>query len=223
MNITNKAVLITGANRGIGQALVSEALRRGTKKVYAGTRGPLQHFDQRVIPLTLDVTNTSQIRQAVDQVDALDVLINNAGIALYDDLTDFAVAEAVPRLDRQQRVLGRARFLACYPFLFDFEGRRVQRDAITASTLGESRRSGPRRHSRSCRHRYEPRSRHTQGLARGCRAGNFRWVAKRRRRYLSGSGVPVDRRCLARERCQSARAPIRGFHPTERSVSRRWN
>jgi len=93
MNITNKAVLITGANRGIGQALVSEALRRGAKKVYAGTRGPLQHFDQHVIPLTLDVTNTSQIRQAVDQVDALDVLINNAGIALYDDLTDFEVIE----------------------------------------------------------------------------------------------------------------------------------
>src|SRR2546425_12353643 len=93
MNITNKAVLITGANRGIGQALVSEALRRGAKKVYAGTRGPLQHFDHRVIPLTLDVTNTSQIRQAVDQVDALDVLINNAGIALYDDLTDFEVIE----------------------------------------------------------------------------------------------------------------------------------
>src|SRR5690349_18505192 len=86
MNIEQKAVLITGANRGIGQALVSEALRRGARKVYAGTRGPLQHFDQRVIPLTLDVTDPSQIRQAVDQVDALDVLINNAGIALYDDL-----------------------------------------------------------------------------------------------------------------------------------------
>jgi NAD(P)-dependent dehydrogenase (short-subunit alcohol dehydrogenase family) len=43
--------------------------------------------------LTLDVTNASQIRQAVNQVDALDVLINNAGIALYDDLSNFEVIE----------------------------------------------------------------------------------------------------------------------------------
>ena len=38
MNIENKTILITGANRGIGRALVDEALRRGAKKVYAGTR-----------------------------------------------------------------------------------------------------------------------------------------------------------------------------------------
>jgi NAD(P)-dependent dehydrogenase (short-subunit alcohol dehydrogenase family) len=93
MNIEQKTVLITGANRGIGQALVNEALRRGAKRVYAGTRRSLQHPDQRVSPLTLDVTNVSQIRQAVDQVDALDVLINNAGIALYDDLSHFEVIE----------------------------------------------------------------------------------------------------------------------------------
>ena len=93
MNIEQKAVLITGANRGIGQALVNEALGRGAKRVYAGTRGALQHPDKRVTPLTLDVTNASQIRQAVNQVDALDVLINNAGIALYDDLSNFEVIE----------------------------------------------------------------------------------------------------------------------------------
>jgi len=35
MTITGKAVLVTGANRGIGQALVEEALRRGAGRVYA--------------------------------------------------------------------------------------------------------------------------------------------------------------------------------------------
>jgi NAD(P)-dependent dehydrogenase (short-subunit alcohol dehydrogenase family) len=93
MKIANKTVLITGANRGIGYALVNEALQRGAKKVYAGTRGVLQHNDKRVMPLTLDVTNASQIQQAVSQVDSLDLLINNAGIALYDDLSNPAIVE----------------------------------------------------------------------------------------------------------------------------------
>ena len=93
MNIANKTVLITGANRGIGQALVAEALRRGAKRVYAGTRSALQHPDKRVTPLTLDVTNASQIQQAVNKVDNLDVLINNAGIAIYDDLSNSDVIE----------------------------------------------------------------------------------------------------------------------------------
>src|SRR5258708_1681967 len=93
MNITNKTVLITGANRGIGQALVNEALRRGAKRVYAGTRGALQNADKRVTTLNLDVTSVSQIQRAVDAVDALDVLINNAGVAIYDDLSNSQVIE----------------------------------------------------------------------------------------------------------------------------------
>jgi NAD(P)-dependent dehydrogenase (short-subunit alcohol dehydrogenase family) len=93
MNIQNKTVLVTGANRGIGRALLDEALRRGAKKVYAGTRGPFQHTDERVLPLALDVTNAEQIQQAVNKIDTLDVLINNAGIAIYDDLSNLDVLE----------------------------------------------------------------------------------------------------------------------------------
>jgi len=93
MNIKNKTVLITGANRGIGKALVHEALRRGVEKVYAGMRSPVQHPDKRVTPLTLDVTNASQIQWAVEAVDTLDVLINNAGIAIYDDLSNLEMLE----------------------------------------------------------------------------------------------------------------------------------
>jgi NAD(P)-dependent dehydrogenase (short-subunit alcohol dehydrogenase family) len=87
MNIAKKTVLITGANRGIGLALVNEALRRGAKRVYAGTRGALTIADERVTPLKLDVTNAEQIQHAVHEVHSLDVLINNAGIALYDDMS----------------------------------------------------------------------------------------------------------------------------------------
>src|SRR5260370_36771639 len=93
MNVGQKAVLLTGVNRRSGKALVNEALRGGARKVYAGMRSPVQHPDERVTPLTLDVTNASQIQRAVGAVDTLDVLINNAGIALYDDLNDLQVLE----------------------------------------------------------------------------------------------------------------------------------
>ena len=90
MTMAGKTVLVTGAGRGIGQALVAEALARGAGRVYAGTRQPLAHPDGRVTPLTLDITSPAQIQAAADQVESLDILINNAGLGLPDDLTDRA-------------------------------------------------------------------------------------------------------------------------------------
>ncbi|HLZ60962.1 MAG TPA: SDR family NAD(P)-dependent oxidoreductase [Ktedonosporobacter sp.] len=93
MNITGKTILITGTNRGLGKALVEEALRRGAKQVYAGTRVPMEHSDKRVTPLTLDITNAAHIQEAVEKVKSLDILINNASIALSDDLSDRTAIE----------------------------------------------------------------------------------------------------------------------------------
>src|SRR5262249_19887257 len=93
MTIAAKTVLVTGANRGIGRALADEALARGAGRVYAGTRQPLTHPDGRVTPLRLDVTSAAQTQAAAGQVGSLAVLINNAGLALYDDLSERAALE----------------------------------------------------------------------------------------------------------------------------------
>jgi NAD(P)-dependent dehydrogenase (short-subunit alcohol dehydrogenase family) len=93
MMIAGKSVLVTGANRGIGRALVDEALSRGAARVYAGTRQPFTHPDSRVTALTLDVTDAAQVEASTGEVSALDVLINNAGVAPYDDLSDPAALE----------------------------------------------------------------------------------------------------------------------------------
>jgi NAD(P)-dependent dehydrogenase (short-subunit alcohol dehydrogenase family) len=93
MTIAGRAVLVTGANRGIGRALVEEALRAGAKRVYAGTRQPFAHPDRRVTPLTLDVTNAAQTQAAVERVESLDMLINNAGVDLHGDLSDRGALE----------------------------------------------------------------------------------------------------------------------------------
>jgi NAD(P)-dependent dehydrogenase (short-subunit alcohol dehydrogenase family) len=84
--VEGKTVLVTGANRGLGRALIDEALRRGASRVYAGTRGPLTHADERVVPVILDVTDDAQIREAAERIESVDVVINNAGVAVPDDL-----------------------------------------------------------------------------------------------------------------------------------------
>jgi NAD(P)-dependent dehydrogenase (short-subunit alcohol dehydrogenase family) len=91
--IADRSVLVTGANRGIGQALVEEALRRNAAVVYAGSRQPFTHPDERVVRVALDVTDEGEVRAAAEQIKALDILINNAGIAPYDDLTDRHILE----------------------------------------------------------------------------------------------------------------------------------
>lgn len=93
MKIGNSTILVTGTNRGLGKALVEDALKRGAKRVYAAARHSFTHVDKRVTPLTLDVTSLEQIRAAVEKVQALDILINNAGISLQNDLSDRAALE----------------------------------------------------------------------------------------------------------------------------------
>ena len=93
MTMEDKIVLVTGANRGIGNALANEALARGAKRVYAGTRQPLTHPDARVTPLTVDVTDPAHVQAAASEVESLDILINNAGVMLPDNPFDPAVLE----------------------------------------------------------------------------------------------------------------------------------
>ena len=67
MTIADNAVLVTGANRGLGQALVTEGPSSGARRVDAGTRRPLAHPDGRVRLLPLDLTSAAQTQAAADQ------------------------------------------------------------------------------------------------------------------------------------------------------------
>lgn len=79
VSLNGAVVLITGANGGIGGAFVAEALARGAAKVYATARTPRTWDDERVVPLTLDVTDPASIRAAVEAASDVTILINNAG------------------------------------------------------------------------------------------------------------------------------------------------
>jgi NAD(P)-dependent dehydrogenase (short-subunit alcohol dehydrogenase family) len=93
VDVADKTVLITGANRGLGRALVEEALDRGARRVYAGVRQAIEFSDGRVTSLRLDITDAEQIRSAAEAVASLDVLVNSAGLYGYEDLADRAALQ----------------------------------------------------------------------------------------------------------------------------------
>ena len=81
MELKNAVVFITGANRGLGQAFVREALARGARKVYAAARDPSTVQLEGVEPVRLDVTRPDEVAAAAARARDVTVLINNAGIA----------------------------------------------------------------------------------------------------------------------------------------------
>lgn len=86
-NLTDKIALVTGSNRGIGEAYVHYLVNAGVKKVYAAARDLAnltslqQAYPQVLEPLLLDVTNVEHIQALTGKIPQLDVLINNAGVA----------------------------------------------------------------------------------------------------------------------------------------------
>jgi len=86
----NKTIaLVTGANRGIGDAFITALLERGAKRIYAAARNREDALTiaardpARIIPLELDIVNDAQIQKAVEKAGDINLLINNAGIANF--------------------------------------------------------------------------------------------------------------------------------------------
>lgn len=101
MKLADKTVLVTGANRGIGKAIVEALLEKDVKKVYAAARNTasLPDFgDTRVVPLDLDITNEALVRSAAKTANDIDLLVNNAGVASFGSLL------SAPREDLQRDV-----------------------------------------------------------------------------------------------------------------------
>lgn len=81
MDIRQAVVLVTGANRGIGQAMVERLIDAGARHVYAGVRSPADAPQApNVTRVELDVTNPELVEQAATRCADVNVLINNAGV-----------------------------------------------------------------------------------------------------------------------------------------------
>lgn len=101
--LQDKVALVTGANRGIGEAFVEALANSGVKKIYAAARETtnLHHLQQRypelVEPVLLDVTDPAHIAAVAAQIPKLDILINNAGIVSACNLSSTNTLETTRR------------------------------------------------------------------------------------------------------------------------------
>ncbi|MGW6931555.1 SDR family oxidoreductase [Lentzea sp. NPDC054927] len=92
MDFNGAAVLVTGANRGLGRAFAQELARRGAK-VYAGARNPASVVDEGVIPVQLDVTDDASVEAAAKELGDVSIVINNAGVLVGGADVDSIKAE----------------------------------------------------------------------------------------------------------------------------------
>lgn len=105
--LNEKTVLVTGANRGIGRAIVDEAIARGAAKIYAAVRNVesaaalVTEHGERVIPIRVDLEDPASIMEAANVAHDVDVVINNAGVLKTATAVD---AHAIESLEYEMNV-----------------------------------------------------------------------------------------------------------------------
>jgi len=95
MKLDNATILVTGANRGLGLEFARQALARGARKVYAGARDPASVTLAGVRPVRLDVTDAAQLAAAARELGDVDLVINNAGIAHFQQVLADGVEDSL--------------------------------------------------------------------------------------------------------------------------------
>jgi NAD(P)-dependent dehydrogenase (short-subunit alcohol dehydrogenase family) len=129
--MTNKRVLITGGNRGIGFAIAQGLLAQGyeiiiTARSLENAQAAAAKLSGKVTPLQLEVTDDNSIHQAIQQIDTLDVLINNAGIYPDEGVTILTADRAFMTHTLDTNTLGPLHLTqACIPLLEKSPDARV--------------------------------------------------------------------------------------------------
>lgn len=101
MNLENKIALVTGANGGLGTAIVKELLEKGIGKIYCGVKSlekgkDLEQLSNKISIVDLDLSNNIILENNLSNLENIDLLINNAGVnsgkrVFDEENSDFAI------------------------------------------------------------------------------------------------------------------------------------
>ncbi len=138
MKIAGCVGLVTGANRGVGEALVRALLTRGAAKVYAAARDPalLPDFgDPRVVAVKLDVTSAADWAAAAAAVADITLLVNNAGLSHFGTTLETAGAEEVLRAEMEVNLFGLMRGYLTFADILGANGGGAVVNVLSAAAL----------------------------------------------------------------------------------------
>jgi NAD(P)-dependent dehydrogenase (short-subunit alcohol dehydrogenase family) len=105
MKISGSVALVTGANRGLGQAYARELIRRGAGTVYGAARDPAAVTEPGVTPVALDITDPGRVAQVAEQCADVSLLVNNAGVMKMSTFINAPSLEAA-RLEMETNYFG---------------------------------------------------------------------------------------------------------------------
>ena len=101
VDLTNKIALVTGANGGLGEAIVKELLKNNIEKIYCGVRDTkkalfLEELSDKIVLIELDLANHTMLETNLANIENIDLLINNAGVnsgkrVFDDENSDFTI------------------------------------------------------------------------------------------------------------------------------------
>ena len=101
MKNNQKVVLITGCSSGIGRESAHYLVKKGYR-VYALSRTPEKLSDiasENLYPIKVDITDKDSINTALEKINHVDVLVNNAGYGLVSTVEEVSEAQMLQQFD----------------------------------------------------------------------------------------------------------------------------